>query len=35
MTKFARTVLDSGATVVTEEMSEVRSVSVGFWFDVG
>ncbi|HEX2051484.1 MAG TPA: pitrilysin family protein [Actinomycetota bacterium] len=35
MTQFARTVLDSGATVVTERMSEVRSVSVGFWFDVG
>ena len=32
---FERTVLDSGATVVTERMSEVRSVSVGFWFDVG
>ena len=24
-----------GKTVVTEHMSEVRSVSVGFWFDVG
>src|ERR687893_1084630 len=35
MTKFARTELDSGATVVTEAMSEVRSASVGFWFDVG
>src|ERR687893_1479981 len=35
MTKFARTELDSGITVVTETMSEVRSVSVGFWFDVG
>jgi predicted Zn-dependent peptidase len=33
--RFARTVLDSGATVVTESMTEVRSVSVGFWFDVG
>lgn len=33
--KFTRTVLDSGVTVVTEHMSEVRSVSVGFWFDVG
>jgi predicted Zn-dependent peptidase len=33
--KFERTVLDSGATVVTEPMSEVRSASVGFWFDVG
>ena len=33
--KFQRTTLDSGATVVTERMSEVRSVSVGFWFDVG
>ena len=32
---FNRTVLDSGLTVVTEEMTEVRSVSVGFWFDVG
>ena len=33
--RFARTVLDSGATVVTESMTEVRSVSCGFWFDVG
>ena len=33
--KFSRTTLDSGATVVTERMTEVRSVSVGFWFDVG
>jgi predicted Zn-dependent peptidase len=32
---FERTKLDSGVTVVTERMSEVRSVSVGFWFDVG
>ena len=35
MTIFERTTLDSGATVVTETMHEVRSVSVGFWFDVG
>jgi len=35
VTIFERTTLDSGATVVTESMSEVRSVSVGFWFDVG
>ena len=33
--KFTRTKLDSGATVVTEQMTEVRSVSAGFWFDVG
>lgn len=33
--KFTRTKLESGATVVTERMSEVRSVSAGFWFDVG
>ena len=32
---FARTTLDSGATVVTEHMSGVRSVTVGFWFDIG
>ena len=32
---FARTTLDSGATVVTEKMTEVRSVTVGFWFDIG
>ena len=32
---FERTVLDSGITVVTEPMKEVRSASVGFWFDVG
>ena len=35
MTKFDRTTLDSGLTVVSEQMTEVRSVSVGFWFDVG
>lgn len=33
--RFTRTILDNGATVVTEKMTEVRSVSVGFWFDVG
>ncbi|MDQ3963848.1 MAG: insulinase family protein [Actinomycetota bacterium] len=33
--RFTRTILDNGATVVTENMTEVRSVSVGFWFDVG
>jgi predicted Zn-dependent peptidase len=33
--KFSRTTLDNGATVVSERMSEVRSVSAGFWFDVG
>jgi predicted Zn-dependent peptidase len=32
---FARTTLDSGITVVTEKMSQVRSISAGFWFDVG
>ena len=32
---FERTTLDSGLTVVSETMREVRSVSVGFWFDVG
>ncbi|MGH2748290.1 MAG: M16 family metallopeptidase [Actinomycetota bacterium] len=32
---FARTTLDSGVTVVTEKMTSVRSVTVGFWFDVG
>ena len=35
MSTFERTTLDSGATIVTEAMSEVRSVSTGFWFDVG
>ena len=35
MSTFERTTLDSGATIVTERMSEVRSVSAGFWFDVG
>jgi predicted Zn-dependent peptidase len=34
-TKFERTTLDSGLTIVTEAMSEVRSVTAGFWFDVG
>ncbi|HEU4480570.1 MAG TPA: pitrilysin family protein, partial [Actinomycetota bacterium] len=33
--RFERTTLDSGATVVTERMNEVRSATVGFWFDVG
>ena len=33
--KFERTTLDSGAIVLTEAMAEVRSVSCGFWFDVG
>jgi predicted Zn-dependent peptidase len=33
--RFSRTALDSGVTVVTERMDSVRSVSVGFWFDVG
>lgn len=33
--RFARTTLDSGITVVSERMSEVRSITVGFWFDVG
>jgi predicted Zn-dependent peptidase len=33
--RFERTALDSGVTIVTERMAEVRSVSVGFWFDVG
>ena len=33
--RFERTTLDSGLTVVSEHMSEVRSVSVGLWFDVG
>jgi predicted Zn-dependent peptidase len=32
---FSRTTLDSGVTVVTEHMPQVRSVSAGFWFDVG
>ncbi|MDQ3941293.1 MAG: insulinase family protein, partial [Actinomycetota bacterium] len=35
LVKFARTQLEGGATVVTEHMSEVRSVSVGLWWDVG
>lgn len=35
MSRFSRTTLDSGATIVTERMEEVRSVTVGFWFDVG
>jgi predicted Zn-dependent peptidase len=32
---FSKTTLDSGVTVVTEHMGHVRSVSAGFWFDVG
>jgi predicted Zn-dependent peptidase len=34
-TRFNRTILPSGATIVTEAMSEVRSISIGLWFDVG
>ena len=33
--EFARTTLDSGADGRHRAMTEVRSVSVGFWFDVG
>jgi predicted Zn-dependent peptidase len=33
--RFERTTLDTGVTIVTEKMSEVRSVSCGLWFDVG
>ena len=33
--RFERTTLDSGVTIVSERMSEVRSATVGFWFDVG
>ena len=33
--RFQRTILPSGATIVTEAMAEVRSVSIGLWFDVG
>jgi predicted Zn-dependent peptidase len=32
---WQRTTLDNGVTVVTERMNEVRSASVGLWFDVG
>ncbi len=32
---FSRTTLDTGITVVTERMNEVRSATAGFWFDVG
>ncbi|MPZ69324.1 MAG: insulinase family protein [Actinobacteria bacterium] len=35
MTEFQRTTLDSGITIVTERMNEVRSVTAGLWFDVG
>ena len=30
-----RTVLDNGIRIVTEEMADLRSATVGFWFDVG
>lgn len=32
---FSRSTLDSGLTVVSQKMTEVRSASIGFWFDVG
>lgn len=30
-----RTVLDNGVTIVTDEMPDVRSISLGLWFNVG
>ncbi|NQT35529.1 insulinase family protein [bacterium] len=32
---FKRTVLDSGLRVVTEDMPNIRSLAIGFWFDSG
>lgn len=32
---YDRTVLDNGVTVITDAMPDVRSVSLGLWFNVG
>lgn len=32
---YRKSVLDNGITVITERMSAVRSISLGFWFRVG
>ena len=32
---FERTVLDGGLTVITEKVPGVRSITMGFWFQVG
>ncbi|MDZ4654547.1 MAG: pitrilysin family protein [Coriobacteriia bacterium] len=32
---YEKTVLDSGVTVITETMDNVRSVAIGIWFSVG
>jgi predicted Zn-dependent peptidase len=32
---YRRTVLDSGVTIVTEAMPNIRSLAIGFWFDTG
>ena len=34
-TGVRRTVLDNGIRIVTEEMADLRSATVGFWWDVG
>lgn len=33
--QYRRTVLDSGVTIVTEAMPQIRSLAIGFWFDTG
>ena len=32
---FRKTVLDNGVAVVTDSMTEVRSISIGLWYNVG
>lgn len=32
---YKETVLDNGITVITESMPDVRSITMGFWFQVG
>lgn len=32
---YQKTTLDSGVTIVTEAMPNIRSLAIGFWFDTG
>lgn len=35
MSQQCKTVLDNGMTVISRTMPDVRSVSLGLWFNVG
>ncbi len=32
---YKKTVLDNGVRIITESLSHIRSLSIGFWFDTG